>query len=77
MSIIIRKRKLKHGKIGLYLDIYYKGQRLYETLDLHLTSDKDYNKEIWKLAKKICTQKELEIQFGKYGFPIEKKNINI
>ena len=77
MSIIIRKRRLKHGKAGLYLDIYYKGQRTSETLGLHLTSDKGHNKEVLKLAKKISTQRELDIQSGKYGFPAGKRNINI
>jgi hypothetical protein len=46
MSVTIRKRKLKYGKTGLYLDTYYTGQRTYETLDLHLTPNEEQNREI-------------------------------
>ena len=67
------KRQLEHGKIGQYLDIYYKGRRSYETLDLHLTSNRKHNNDILGLAKKICMKRKLEIQSGEYGFPIEKK----
>ena len=36
MSVKLRRRKLKSGRISLYLDIYHEGQRHYEFLKIHL-----------------------------------------
>ena len=90
MKITLRKRKLKNGRIRLYLDIY-KGYtksedgkihaiRDYEHLDLYLYekaddfSKKQQNKEMLQLANSIKSKRELEIQSGKYGFHSKVKS---
>jgi len=89
MKIHLRERKLKNGKIRLYLD-FYKGYikkdgktsaiRDYEYLDLYLFekandfTKKQYNKEMRQLAQAIKAQRELDIQSGKYGFNSKLKS---
>ena len=38
--IRLRERKLANGNLGLYLDIYVKGTRKYESLGLYLIPEK-------------------------------------
>ena len=82
MKIHLRERKLKNGRIRLYLD-FYKGYikkhgkssaiRDYEYLDLYLYekandfTKKQYNKEMRQLAQSIKAQREIDIQNGKYA----------
>jgi len=76
MSVKLRKKKTKKGD-SLYLDIYHNGQREYEFLKIHLTKDKESNKEKMKIAEGIRAKKEIEILSGAYGFtPKFKKNQN-
>ena len=74
--IRLRKRKLKDGRLTLYLDIYLKGERQYEYLHLYLVpeknrSDKEKNKKTLALAEAVRAKRIVELQNGRFGF--EKK----
>ncbi|MDG1933431.1 MAG: site-specific integrase [Flavobacteriales bacterium] len=89
MKVHLRERKLKNGRIRLYLD-FYKGYinkdgkssaiRDYEYLDLYLYekandfNKKRHNKEILQLANSIKAKRELDIQSGKYGLNNRSKS---
>ncbi|HEY3403730.1 MAG TPA: phage integrase SAM-like domain and Arm DNA-binding domain-containing protein, partial [Ohtaekwangia sp.] len=67
----LRQRELANGNFSLYLDIYWKGQRDYEFLNLYVkdsknSTDKRQNKETLLLAEQIKAQRLLELQSGKY-----------
>jgi integrase len=82
MKIALRKRKLSNGSQSLYLDIYDKGKRRYEYLNLVLVKpvnplERQSNKETEKLAENIRAKRQLEIQNGIHGFvPEFKKHID-
>lgn len=77
MKITLRKR-LKSGKISLYLEYYANGKREYEYLKLYLTPEpesgkltflqKEVNRKNLELAEAIKSKRHLEIQNGIYGF---------
>jgi len=77
MTVTLRNRK-KGTKTSLYLDIYNKGRRYYEYLELYLIPEptkgkltkeqKETNKETLALAESIRAKKQVEIQNGIYGF---------
>jgi integrase len=77
MNITLRQRERKH-KISLILDIYHKGKRKFETLDLFLYPEpvksrltreqKNHNKEHLRLAKLIRDKKSVEYQAKLYDF---------
>lgn len=78
MKVTLRERK-KNGKISLYLDYYHKGNRKTEYLSLYLKinpknkTERDQNRKTKQLAETICSQRQVEIQNGYYGFQdIEK-----
>jgi hypothetical protein len=62
-NVHLRKRELKDGIIGYYLDYYVSGKRYYETLDIKI--DPNYPKRTQKLlenkATTILYQKKAEI----------------
>ena len=75
MSVKVRKKKIAGGKVSLYLDIYHKGNRKYEFLQLYLAKDRTANKETLAIAESIAAKKQLEISFDSHGFtPNFKKN---
>jgi integrase len=77
MSIKIREKKLKDGRLSLYLDIYHNGRRSYEFLDIYLTKDKQLNKESKDLAENIRAKRQIELQSRDHNFtPQFKKKIN-
>ena len=84
MKVKLNQRKLKDGKLSLYLE-YYLGyskdkagkirhNRKKENLELYLlespknTKEKQSNKDIQILAEKILTKRQAEINAGKHGF---------
>ena len=65
--IRIRERKLKDGNISLYLDIYIKGTRKYESLNLYLIPDsipgaKLTNARTRNIAEKIKADRIIALQ---------------
>jgi len=77
MSVALREKVLKNGRRAFYLDIYVKGKRSYEFLDLYLTKDRIANKETKELAANIRAKREMEIQTQGYGLaPAFKRKTN-
>lgn len=89
MKINLRKRKLKDGKVSLFLE-YYKGytksedgkirhNREFENLELYIFStpksaaDKQHNRSTLDLAEKIKTKRQAEYDAGKFGFQNKTK----
>lgn len=68
MKVSIRKKKLQNGTTSLYLDIYHRGKRNYEFLNIYLDKNKEENKEKILLAEKIRAKREVELQNNQYGF---------
>lgn len=60
MSIKLRKRKLRSGRVQLYLAIYKSGHRTYEALNMFLTKSGSQNKEVLRLADAIRAKRELD-----------------
>ena len=90
MKITLKKRKLKNGKLSLYLE-YYKGysidsdgkkkhSRDFEYLKLYLYQDpnnsteKKENKETLQLAEKILTIRQADHIKGKYNIKDNEKS---
>ena len=74
MSVKLRRRELKSGKVSLYLDVYHEGQRNYEFLKLYLLpGEKEHNKETLRLAENIRAKRQLEIQSNQHGFVAQFK----
>jgi len=69
MGVKLRTKKLSHGRESIYLDIYYKGKRTYEFLDLKFKKNDPNKKQIKELAEKIRAKKELELGFEAYDIP--------
>ncbi|MCQ2232038.1 MAG: site-specific integrase [Paludibacteraceae bacterium] len=62
-SVTLRKREGKKG-ISLYLDIYSRGVRTYEYLNLYLKpgkSEKENNNKILQFAQEIRAKREIEV----------------
>ncbi|MEX0661162.1 MAG: site-specific integrase [Balneolaceae bacterium] len=68
MGVKLRERKLGSGRISLYLDIYHKGKRKYEFLDLYLDKSKKSNREIKRLAEAIRSKREVQIFNENFDF---------
>lgn len=60
MKISLRSRTTKAGTTTLYLDFYDSGKRWLEYLNLYLTGDKAKDKETWRLADTIVSQRRLD-----------------
>lgn len=77
MRIIIREKLLMDGRKSLYLDIYHRGKRNYEFLNLYLTKSREQNKEIKEIAEKVKSKREVELQNESFGFiPKSRKRTN-
>lgn len=67
----LRQRELANGNYSLYLDIYWKGQREYEHLNLYVkesrkAEDIEQNKQTLLLADQIKAQRVIDLHSGKY-----------
>lgn len=79
--IRIRQKELSNGNVSLYLDIYWKGERQYEFLNLYLlnaknTVDREQNKHTMIVAEQIKSQRQLDLQSGKYKLKQTKKEFS-
>ncbi|MEM8968312.1 MAG: phage integrase SAM-like domain-containing protein, partial [Bacteroidota bacterium] len=72
MSVKLREKQLKNGNLSLYLDIYHRGKRNYEFLNIHVVKpartsvDRQHNKQAKALANSIRSKRELELQASGY-----------
>lgn len=87
IKVFLREKKLKHGKLGLYLDFYppivhpdTNKQTRREHLRLYVYEkpkteiERDHNKQTRMLGENIKARRQLEFQAGSYGFvPIKNK----
>jgi len=73
MRVTVREKKLIDGSSSIYLDIYHKGKRRYEFLNLYYTKNRVQNRETKLLVEKIRTKREIELQYNSYGFIPETK----
>jgi integrase len=79
MSVTIREKLLKNGDTSLYLDIYHKGSRRYEFLDLTLIAkprtavEKESNKTCKELADRIRLERDLELKSGNLGIKLPSR----
>lgn len=70
--IRLRQRKMASGNISLYLDIYVKGKRKYEYLNIYLIpensrADKEYNRQMYALADTIRAQRLIDLRNKRYN----------
>lgn len=73
----IRRKKMKQGGFSLYLDVYWRGSRSYEFLNMYLIperspQDKQRNRQTIQLAEAIKSKRIVELQNNFYGFENEK-----
>ena len=77
MNVFLRNKKLKDGRLSLFLDIYEPNalqKRRKEYLKLYLIpnprtkDDRDANKKVIALAEKIRSKRLLNLQHENYGF---------
>jgi integrase/recombinase XerD len=72
MSIKIREKQCKDGKVSIYLDIHHRGLRRYEYLNLKFKkkpanfSEKEEMKMKRELAKRIALQRETDLISGEF-----------
>jgi len=61
VKVTLRKRRLKDGRVTLYLDLYHsQGSRRLEYLNLYLTGDRNADKETVRLAEAIQAKRKLD-----------------
>jgi integrase len=62
MSVKIRAKRNR-----LYLDIYWKGSRIWETIGITITGNKVTDKEAWRLAEIVRARREQQLVAGEYN----------
>lgn len=80
-TVKLRHRVMPSGNTSLYLDIYHKGVRNYEYLQLYLQPGRDrntreMNRQTLQLAEAICAKRLVEVREGLYGFK-EKVTVSL
>jgi site-specific recombinase XerD len=67
--------KIRENRGKLYLDIYHKGTRKWESLGLTTTPDPKQNKEVLRLAEIIRSKRETQLVAGEYDLldPVKGK----
>ena len=77
----LRQRELANGNYTLYLDIYWKGQREYDYLNLYVkksnkVADNEQNRQTLLLADQIRAQRVIDLQSGKYKLKRPKTGLS-
>jgi integrase len=77
----LRQRELANGNYTLYLDMYWKGQREYDYLNLYVkksnnAQDTEQNNSTLMLADQIKAQRIIDLQSGKYKMKQPKTGIS-
>jgi len=77
----LRQRELANGNYTLYLDIYWKGQRQYDYLNLYVKKSNnkagnEQNKQTLLLADQIRAQRVIDLQSGKYKLNQPKTDVS-
>lgn len=77
----LRQRELANGNYTLYLDIYWKGQREYDYLNLYVkksnkAADNEQNRQTLLLADQIRAQRVIDLQSGKYKLKQPKTGLS-
>jgi integrase len=73
MSVTLRSKRLSNGSESFYLDIYLKGQRHYEFLDIKINKNDPYRKHKKEMAEAKRSKRELELIANYHDIP---KNFN-
>lgn len=75
MSVQLREKKMRDGRISLYLDIYHNKTRWYEFLEIHINCKKptEDDKEKKKLANEIRAKRENELIVQENGLVDKSK----
>lgn len=79
-SVKLRQRKNATGTISLFLDIYRRGQRKYEYLNLYLYPEKSSetktrNRETLQFAEAIRAKRSIELLNDEYGFKTKRDDV--
>ena len=69
MGVKLRSKKLSDGSQSLYLDIYFKGTRKYEFLNIKITKNDPLKKHKKELAEAKRSKTELELIANHYEIP--------
>lgn len=73
MSVKLRSKKLSNGSESFYLDIYLKGSRQYEFLDIKIKKNDPQRKQKKEIAEAKRSKRELELLANYHDVP---KNFN-
>ena len=76
MSVKLREKSGTDGRVSLYLDIYRKGKRSYEFLNIYLSGNKrptPEDKENRSVAEQIRTEREFDQVVKNTSVPNPKK----
>lgn len=77
-AVKLRDRKLSNGDRSLYLDIYHRGERKYEFLELYLTGNSSADAHTMLLAETTRAQRELELKSVELGLTApHMKKLNV
>lgn len=79
-SVKLRQRVNASGTISLYLDIYRRGQRKCEYLNMYLIPEvnreaKEKNKETLAFAEAIRSKRAVELVNNEYGFKLKRDDV--
>lgn len=79
-SVKLRQRTNASGSISLYLDIYRRGQRKCEYLNMYLVPEtnreaRDKNKQTLALAEAIRSKRAVELLNDEYGFKTKHDDV--